>query len=41
VNIAKSNQLAKYINDKYIPLIEVNEFDPAADLIALDIWLKF
>ena len=37
MNIAKSNQLTKYINDKYIPSIEVNEFDSAANLIALDI----
>jgi hypothetical protein len=41
VNIAKSNQLAKYINDKCIPSTEVDEFDPVADPIALDIWLKF
>jgi hypothetical protein len=37
VNIAKSNQLAKYINDKCVPPIEVDEFDLAADLTALDI----
>jgi len=37
MNITKSNQLVKYINNKYIPSTEVNEFDPAADPIALDI----
>ena len=41
MNITKSNQLAKYINDKCIPSTKVDEFDPVADPIALDIWLKF
>ena len=37
MNITKSNQLVKYINNKYIPSIKVNKFDPIINLITLDI----
>jgi hypothetical protein len=35
VNIAKSNQLGKYINDKCIPPLKIDEFNPKADQDAL------
>jgi hypothetical protein len=37
MNITKSNQLAKYINKKCVPLIEVDEFDLITNQVALEL----
>jgi hypothetical protein len=37
MNIIKSNQLMKYINEKCVPLIKVNEFDLVTNQVTLEL----
>ncbi len=41
MNIVKSNQLARYINDKCVPPPEIDKFDPKADQDALKLQITF
>jgi hypothetical protein len=41
VNIAKSNQLVKYINDKIVPPLKIDKFDTSANKEALKLWLDY
>ena len=41
MNIAKSNQLAKYINDRIVPPPEIDKFDTSANKEVLKLWLDY
>ncbi len=41
MNIAKSNQLARYIHEKCVPPKEVDKFADKVEQEALNKWLKF